>query len=126
MPTGGHAPTIERVEFVNPKVHGFSRWGDAEQRTTMRTGDLGANADFARCLHHVLDGDANDWICRDDASDDGFEALGSRTLTRRQRDVIPVRGYRLIYKIGILVAERSIQGFHRVALGAKLIGSSGV
>ena len=80
MPGGGHALTIERVKFVNPKFHGLSRWGDAEQRTTMRTGDLGANSDFARCLHHVPDGDANVWKCCDDASDDGFDR------TPRSRD----------------------------------------
>jgi hypothetical protein len=126
MPAGGHALTIERVKLVDPKLHGLSRWGDAEQRTTMRTGDLGANADFSRCLHDILDGDANIWEGRDDASDNGLEALGSRTLTRRQRDVLPVRDYRLVHRIGIVVTEGSIQSFHRVSFGAELFGSTDI
>src|SRR5690606_25397522 len=80
------------------------------------------NADPAGFLDHVVDGDPNVRKCLRDTSDDGFDALRAVALPGGQRNVVPRRSEDFIDKIGVLVAERPIEGLHGVAFNAKSFG----
>src|SRR5690606_4503351 len=121
MPCRGDALFLERMELVETEAHRFSGGSDAEKLALMCAADLGANADSAGHLDHVVDSDLNVRKSAQDAANDGLDSLRSDTLSWCQRNVVPCGREHFIDKIRILVAERPVEGFHCLTLSAKAL-----
>src|SRR5690554_2505206 len=121
MPRRGDSLATQVVEVVNTEAHPFIGRGDAKKLALMSAADLGANADPAGFLDHVVNGDLNVREGLDDAADDGLDAFRPGILTGCQRNVVPSRSEDFIDKIGVLVAERSVERFYNLAFRTKPI-----
>lgn len=122
VPRGNDPTVLQCVKLMQTEAHLFARGGDAKQLAEVGAGYFSPYGDLTRGLNHVVDDDAHIWKRVGETADNRFDALGAWALPGCQGDVIPVGSQHAVDEVGIVLAERAVEGLNGLAFGLKAGG----
>jgi G3E family GTPase len=102
VPRRGHQAVGYRMKFVEAEADLLAGGGDTEQLAQVGAADLGAHADLAWLLDHVVNHDLQVRKCGGNTANDELDAGGSRRLARREGNVFPGWRKHRVHQVRVL------------------------